>query len=423
MSSLRVAVDRALAAGRDRIAAVRQTEPEMGSADALVSRVAWGALVEPGDGVAGGLIGTFGPARALDLVVEALPDRDQQSDSAAQALARTCVAAGVFDGVPDREVDQAMRRALDRWSPRLRTLNTGDVLDRAARIKASLLTPADPGWPRSLDDLGAHAPVVLWQRGNRGLLAAERALAVVGSRANTQYGAEIAAAIAISAAQADRSVVSGGAYGIDAVAHRAALSGDGHTVAVLAGGLDQLYPAGNTALLERVAEHGALVAESPPGTRPSRWRFLARNRLIAALAGTAVVVEAGHRSGALSTAHHAGSLGRRVFAVPGPITAPSSSGCHRLIANGRAEILTRPQEALEPGPEDDVQEPIPTPLQSTSDPELLRVIDALPRHRGLALVDVARASGLGIAETLELLSLAELQGVAQQGSAGWRAVG
>ena len=127
-------------------------------------------------------------------------------------------------------------------------------------------------------------------------------------------------------------MVSGGAYGIDGVAHRATLSAEGLTVAVLAGGIDVPYPAGHAALLRRISEQGAVVSEYPPGVRPARYRFLTRNRLVAALSGATVVVEAGLRSGAANTAAWATSMGRPVCAVPGPVTSSASAGCHVLLA-------------------------------------------------------------------------------------------
>ena len=175
---------------------------------------------------------------------------------------------------------------------------------------------------------------------------AQRAAAVVGTRAATAYGEHVAADLAAGLAERDVAVVSGGAYGIDGAAHRAALAADGITVAVLAGGLDVPYPAGHSALLHRIGQHGLLLTEYPPGVRPARHRFLTRNRLVAAVAGAAVVVEAGLRSGAANTAAWARALGRVVAAVPGPVTSSASAGCHALLRNG-AELVTRADDVVE----------------------------------------------------------------------------
>ncbi len=165
----------------------------------------------------------------------------------------------------------------------------------------------------------AHKPMVLWVVGPGRLDdVADRAAAIVGTRAATAYGEYVAADLAAGLVGRDAAVVSGGAFGIDGAAHRAALAADGLTVAVLAGGIDVPYPAGHASLLRRIAEEGLLVSEYPPGVRPARHRFLTRNRLVAALAGATVVVEAGARSGAANTAAWARALGRAVCAVPGP---------------------------------------------------------------------------------------------------------
>ena len=142
-------------------------------------------------------------------------------------------------------------------------------------------------------------------------------------------------------------IVSGGAYGIDAAAHRATLASGGVTVAFLAGGADRLYPAGNSELLRRIASEGVVAAELPPGSAPTRWRFLMRNRLIAAAASATVVVEAGHRSGSLNTAGHAAHMGRPLGAVPGSVLSPASAGCHRLIREYAATCVTTPDEMAE----------------------------------------------------------------------------
>ncbi|WP_066519724.1 DNA-processing protein DprA [Curtobacterium ammoniigenes] len=418
MTTLQARVERVLTEALEAVGAVRNAAPEERAGQSIVSRVAWSSIAEPGDGIAGGLIGTFGPSRALALALEVFDAGATGRDRSVADLAAACIEADVFDRASSAEAARTLARALDRWEPRLRSLNTARVLEQAAAVGASVLVPGDGGWPGGLSDLGRHAPLVLWHRGSRALPPPERAVSIVGSRANSPYGADVAATLAVFAAQKDRVVVSGGAYGVDAVAHRAALLAHGTTVAVLAGGLDQVYPAGNTALLEQVATEGVLVAESPPGTRPTRWRFLARNRLIAAMAETTVVVEAGRRSGALNTAHHAAELGRSVFAVPGPITSTGSVGCHNLIATSRAEILIQPDDVVRSG----TLEGQSVPLQSRSDPELIRVLDALPVRRSIPLTEVARNAGLGVDETMGLLALAELQGVARQDDSGWRIV-
>jgi DNA processing protein len=141
-------------------------------------------------------------------------------------------------------------------------------------------------------------------------------------------------------------VISGGGYGIDAAAHTSALAAEGVTVAVLACGPDQVYPSGHQDLLKAIGRNGVIVSEYPPGQRPSRRRFLARNRLIAALSAGTVVVEAAVRSGTMVTARHAQQLERPVMAVPGPVTSVQSSGCHQLIRDGVATCVTSAGEVI-----------------------------------------------------------------------------
>ncbi|UQX90010.1 DNA-processing protein DprA [Jatrophihabitans telluris] len=230
-------------------------------------------------------------------------------------------------------------------------------LAAAARNEIRLITADDPAWPhfafsalhgatnryrrrRAASSTATEEqrfacvpPLALWLKGAGDLQTAGlHSAAIVGSRASTAYGNQVAAELAYALGRRDITVVSGGAFGIDAAAHRGVLAAEGPSVLVSAAGLDRPYPSGNAALYDRTAELGVLVSERPPGSAPFRQRFLSRNRLIAALGTVTVVVEAARRSGALNTARHARTLGRRVLAVPGPITSTMSTGCHELLA-------------------------------------------------------------------------------------------
>lgn len=268
-----------------------------------------------------------------------------------------------------------------------------------------------------------HAPLALWVIGPVCLdEVAERAVAIVGTRASTAYGEHVAGDIATGLAEHEVAVVSGGAYGIDGAAHRAALAAEGLTVAVLAGGVDILYPAGHSALLHRISCNGLLVSEYPPGIRPARYRFLARNRLVAALSGATVVVEAGVRSGAASTAAWARALGRVLCAVPGPVTSTVSIGCHRLLQSG-AELVTRADEVRElVGRAGELADELPRPvdvLDALTDSER-RVYEALPA-RGVRTPDeIAVAAGIPSASVLGPLAMLEIAGLVRRDEGRWR---
>ncbi|TFV56477.1 DNA-protecting protein DprA [Mycobacterium sp. PS03-16] len=302
-------------------------------------------------------------------------------------------------------------------------------LDALARMGGRLVTPGDDEWP-ALSFLAFHAatrpqasaPLVLWVVGPVRLDdVAERSAAIVGTRAATAYGEHVAGELATGLALRDVAVVSGGAFGIDGAAHRATLAADGVTVAVLAGGLDVPYPAAHTTLLERIAADGLVVSEYPPGMRPTRSRFLTRNRLVAALSGATVVVEAGARSGAANTAGWAEALGRVVCAVPGPVTSAASVGCHRLL-RGNAQLVTRADEVVEVvgrmGEFAEAEITPASPLDDLSGTER-RVYDALPPRAARTADEIAVASGIAAYAVLGPLAALELAGLVVHRGGRW----
>ena len=197
--------------------------------------------------------------------------------------------------------------------------------------------------------LREREPLALWTKGATSFLSMplRDKVTFTGARAASSYGVHVTTELASDLAGEGRVIVSGGAYGVDAAAHQAALAVGGSTIGVMCGGLDRLYPAGNSELLDRVGDIGVLVSELPPGAVPTKWRFLARNRVLAALSSVTVIPEAGYRSGSLQIAKEAFELGRAVGAVPGPITSAASAGTHRLIREGVAGIVTTAQDIRE----------------------------------------------------------------------------
>ncbi|TFD67187.1 DNA-processing protein DprA [Cryobacterium sp. Hb1] len=403
----------------------------------VFARAAWSGIAEPGDGTAGLLVASLGASVALTAILEAWSAvrigalvRDVLADEpgAPDVVFATSPSSDTseVDADTSAELEQALDAGLQRWRPRL---NSGDVirsLQQAARIDARLLLATDTLWPAAIDDLEQHAPLALWWRGVPGALAAlPNSIALVGARAATGYGEHIA--MEASAGLVDRgfAVVSGAAYGIDGMAHRAALASDGITVAFLAGGVDRFYPSGHDSLLTRIVAAGAVLSELPCGAAPTKWRFLQRNRLIAAASAATIVLEAGWRSGSLNTAGHASALGRPLGAVPGPITSPTSAGCHRLIREFAAVCVTNPTEMAELVGEQSIQVPLdfsdtdagPGPIPRTSDQ--VRVFDALSGRSPRTVADLSRRAGLSTSAVRGALGGLDLDGAAQERAAGW----
>ena len=228
---------------------------------------------------------------------------------------------------------------------RLRAVNLDEIVKNIDSAGALFLTPEMEQWPEQLNELAAP-PLGLVVKGDLEILK-ERGLAIVGTRNPTPYGIRNAGDFAAGFVDREWTIISGGAYGIDSAAHKGALIAEGTTVAVLAAGIDVAYPAGNARLFAEISENGALVSEVIPGVHAIPARFLTRNRIIAALSQATLVVEAAFRSGSLRTARDAAELMRPVMAIPGPISAPTSEGCHRLIGERAAELVTSVGDAIE----------------------------------------------------------------------------
>jgi DNA processing protein len=397
--------------------------------DESYARAALTYLAEPTDRWLGELVRVHGAAQTLDAIRSGrLPD------------------AG-----------RGMQRAMERWQVRLGELPTLDDVIGFRRSGIRLICPGDPEWPGQLADLGDEQPYALWLRGNADLrFSCLRSVAIVGSRAASAYGSYVAAEFAASVAARGWAVVSGGAYGVDASAHRGALGADGVTVAVLACGVDVPYPAAHTELLDAVAAQGVVVSEWPPGRTVSRLRFLVRNRVIAALATGTLVVEAGERSGALNTARHARDLGRRLMAVPGPVTSDISAGCHRIIRDWQGMLVTSAADVIEHlSPVGEPQallpaaeyaeyaehaghaEHVPAGPQARRRPasrrlarpaldrddldlESAQVLDAMPGRGGMGTVRIAQRAGLTPSTVIGCLGGLAAAGFIERCEEGWR---
>jgi DNA processing protein len=398
---------------------------------ATLARAALTYLAEPGDPALGALLGICEPAEVV-------------------AAIKADMLPGTGPGCGDTPASRAaLARALARWRARLPGLPSDADIAAACRAGIRLVCPGDPGWPGPLDQLGAARPYALWLRGHADLaLLCRRSVSIVGSRAATGYGAHVAGEIAADLAERGWVIVSGGAYGVDAAAHRGALVVEGITVAVLACGVDYSYPAGHAELFADIAARGLVVSEWPPGRHPGRMRFLIRNRTIAALTCGTVIVEAGERSGALNTARHAADLGKPLMAVPGPVTSAQSAGCHRIIREWGASCVTRAADIIEmlsPLTEAGALTPAdagpsanawpsaggqarPSGLATTAadpardelDADSARVLDAFPSRGSAGTATIAVEAGMDLGTLLGCLGVLTAYGFIERCDGGWR---
>jgi DNA processing protein len=360
-----------------------------------VARAALSRLMEPQDAAGLALVKAAGAVDGLKIATGELAP----GPGLEQEVASLLVDSGVSNP------GAGLAAALRRWAPRIPDLAPERDLATMQRLGGRMVIPGDPLWPVQLADLGLHEPLCLWWRGHEvEFPPVKRVVALVGSRDSTSYGASVTGDFAYGLGQRGCTVVSGGAYGIDAHAHRGALAGgagDMPTIAVMAGGVDRYYPSGNEDLLRAVANQGAVIAEVPPGSAPTRYRFLQRNRIIAALAAVTVVVEARWRSGALNTAHHAESIGRAVAAVPGSIHSANSAGCHRLLRDGGAVCVTDVGEIAE--------------LAGSSGESLVEDKEtAASDHDGLTLEDLILLDALPVRSTSSVEKLAVVAGLSPE---------
>lgn len=372
----------------------------------------WSALTESGDAAALRLISRHGPVESLDRVAHAL-----RTGADIAPANRRADSAAAPDATATAAIDAA---ALKRWAPRFERLEIDSLLATHASYGGYLITPHDDAWPTHLADLGARMPLALWCRGPRTdtLAPAPPPIAIVGARAASTYGLHMARELAAELAMCGHPIVSGGAFGIDGAAHRGALAADGPTLAILAGGVDRFYPRAHHDLLAAIEAAGLIISEHPPGRTPSRFRFLERNRLIAALSDATVVVQAALRSGALRTARDASELGRQVAAVPGPVTDMASSGCHEAIRSQLATLVTdacEVRELVTPiGTLDATKHSEASGILDDLTPAQARVLDVLPPRGSLDIPAIADEAALSVAEVRAALGMLTLANKATQ---------
>jgi DNA processing protein len=311
-------------------------QPEGYSKDRALALVAAGTIsmvTEPGDRMAGALGRSLGRLELVELLIEGLP-----TASVVSALSQAGELESCRQSFGDLESTLADSR--QRWLPRVSKSRLEHLFSQSAALKLQLVTNEQVNWPSGLNDLQDSAPAMLFVEGNyKAMSSLDDAVSIVGSRAASTYGIQVTKRLVSELAHAGRPTVSGGAIGIDAQVHLSSVEQKLTTIAVMAGGMDRKYPKANFPLFTRVRERGALISELPPGVAPTRWRFLQRNRLIAALTPTTVVIEAGIRSGSIRTANNALELDRDLLAVPGSIFSGTSLGSNGLIADNKASPL------------------------------------------------------------------------------------
>ena len=405
------------------------------SAPAEAERFARAALTwvaEPGDPVMGALLRAYSPTEIVAALIEGRMPRMSPLPACSAAPSEvggngSPCRNGVLwgdDALPS--VIPRLERAVRRWSARLGEVPSDHELAALWRNGVRLLIPDDLEWPSQLDVLGDARPWGLWMRGHADLrYACLRSVSMVGTRAATPYGIHVCGEMAASLADRGWTIVSGGAFGIDAYAHRGAIAGAGTTVAVLACGVDRAYPQGHEGLFRSIMESGAVVSEWPPGRMPTKHGFLVRNRVIAALSRGTVVVEAARRSGALNTARHAHDQGRPLMAVPGPVTSPQSAGCHEAIREWGAVCVTGARDVMEllefsgdvppPG-----QGRGPVLARDLLGPEETRVLEAVPARTGRGPARIAIAAGVDFDTVMRCLGGLAAAGFVERCERGWR---
>lgn len=388
------------------------------------SAMLWARLAEPGDRAAGTVVSHLGLTQSIDWLTA------HYAGSQNATLTRLLDDIGI--GHPGQR--KKLGEHIARWQMRWAGLDVDQELKAARILGATIVTRGDELWPTALDDLMEESPFCLWTLGDPDLRGfAAQGVSIVGARAASAYGEHVTANLVSELVGHGHPILSGGAYGIDAVAHRATLASNGITAAVMAGGIDQLYPAGNANLLREVmTQGGTVLAELPPGSVPSRVRFLRRNRLISALTKVTVVVEAAWRSGTLSTANHAFELGRAVGAVPGPVTSVQSAGCHRLLKESAAQCVTDAQDIIDLAGFARRAQSTPTNAGGQGELELGNrltdslnpieklVFDVLSPRTLRSMDEVATHSGVTMGEAMAAIAQLEGRGITERVGYKWR---
>lgn len=334
------------------------------------------------------------------------------------ARALEAVRSGRVGHLPFRIGAAKRAGVLARWQDEARALDVDVLADRHRTLGVSVLAPGEPGWPAALLD-DPDPPRLLFVRGDPALLD-DVAVAVVGTRRCTASGRAVARDLGVDLTGAGVRVVSGLALGVDGAAHRGVLDVGGAPVGVVATGHDIVYPRRHQALWDDVGRHGVLLSEVPLGTGAERWRFPARNRIIAALARLVVVVESGLDGGSMRTVDAAADRGVEVMAVPGPVRAPSSAGTNQLLADGCGVVRDARDVLVALGVPVPASPSRPAPDRDEDDPDdpVLRAIPWV----ATPLDTIVESCDLPFGTVATRLATLEIQGRVERIDAGYRRI-
>ncbi|MDR1033520.1 MAG: DNA-protecting protein DprA [Bifidobacteriaceae bacterium] len=410
----------------------------------LEARVVFTRISDPCDNVINATIDNFGAKNALAYFGNIIKQKDDIDENVLLAYRNAKKAEESGVDIDAKNPSMHVGKKAVNIENRLGMVDLKRDLLATQSLKSAIVTPESDAWVKKFDDLGLDKPYCLWVRGSLDALmhADDKAISIVGTRNMTEKGARIASELGSELSAQGYAIVSGGAIGIDASAHRGALGGQ--NIAFFAGGIDSLYPSINADLYDDMLRTGGtFVSESPPLASPRRFRFLQRNRQIAAIGRAVVVVEAPYRSGALSTASHADALNRPVGAFPGPVTAPTFAGCNKLIRDGRAVLLTSSEDVIELAstfselrarkPKKKAQQQLPTAWKGNKkgvkavtldkarelgDDEA-HVFDTIPLKSGITVPQIVERTGMGTVRVQRVLGRLELNGFVRENESKW----
>lgn len=312
-----------------------------------------------------------------------------------------------------------LNKSFEYFKEILAMKNVDTIVYQCEKIDVRIVTPNSEFWPKQLDLLEYDRPLSLWCRGNNTqLLNNENMISIVGSRKYSNYGKNIAIDFSYELAEKNFTIVSGGAYGIDTFSHIGALNSTGNTISVLAGGVDKLYPSSNESVFHSILEKGLIISENPIGSRPAKWKFLERNRIIAGLSKLTLLIEAPEKSGALNTINHAVEYGKTVGIIPANIDSPFGKGSNELLKQG-AYPITSVKDILDLVGVNYIQEDLFDSIENENTIAQKRILSSLYKTKPKTIEELFLECELDIKQILQTLSFLETKGKCSRKHNGW----